>query len=77
MPLTRRSFVSLGALAAAPVRAAVHIAAADFMPLMQGKKTFADLPHLAEGATQMLDQLVWWTGALKAAREKAKSPVAA
>ena len=54
----------------APVRAAVHIAAADFMPLMQGKKTFADLPHLAESATQMLDQLVWWTGALKAARDK-------
>ena len=61
----------------APVRQAVHIAAADFMPLAQGKKTFADMPHLADGAKQMLDQLVWWTGALKAAREKTKTATAA
>lgn len=57
----------------APVRHAVHIAMSDFMPLSQGKTTFAALPHLADAAKQMLDQLVWWTGALKSAREKTKT----
>ena len=33
-----------------------------------------DLPYLHQNATDMLDQLVWWTNALKAAREQPAFP---
>jgi hypothetical protein len=35
-----------------------------------GSKTASELEHLNQAARQMLDQLAWWTAALKAAREK-------
>lgn len=55
-------------MCAAPMRNGVYIALADFRPLLLGEKTFADLPHLEAAAGQVLDELVWWAKALKAAR---------
>jgi NAD(P)H-dependent FMN reductase len=52
----------------APLRSAVHIGGGDFVGLlMQGKK-FEELPHLAQAAEVMLEELAWWARALKTAR---------
>jgi NAD(P)H-dependent FMN reductase len=53
----------------APTRTGVHIAGADFMGLWRGGRTFEELPHLAQSAEAMLDELAWWTRALKTARD--------
>jgi NAD(P)H-dependent FMN reductase len=55
----------------APVRNAVHIAGSDFLGLWQQGKSFDEFPHLAQAAAAMLDELAWWTKALKTARENA------
>jgi NAD(P)H-dependent FMN reductase len=55
----------------APVRSGVHIAGADFVAVSKGQKTLDDLAYLEQNAKDLLDNLVWWTNALKAAREKA------
>ncbi len=52
----------------APVRAAVHVGMTEFVGMLMQGKTFADYPYLDETATRMLDDLAWWTDALKAAR---------
>ena len=54
----------------APIRTGVHIQGADFMAVWKGGKEVAELSYLPQNATDMLDQLVWWTNALKAAREQ-------
>ena len=54
----------------APTRTGVHIQGADFMAVWQNGKEIAELPYLQQNATDMLDQLVWWTKALKTAREQ-------
>ena len=51
------------------VRTSVHIQGADFFGLMQGQKTMQDMPYLNDGANNLLDDLAWWTKALKTARE--------
>jgi NAD(P)H-dependent FMN reductase len=61
----------------APTRNAVHIAGADFMGVWQQGKALSDLPHLEQAAFIMLDELVWWTEALKTAREKTAQKLAA
>jgi hypothetical protein len=53
------------------VRHAVHIGMVEFMGLWQQGKSFGDFPHLAQAATAMLDDMAWWTRALKTAREAA------
>ena len=53
----------------APTRSGVHIAGGDFMGLWRGGKAFEEMPHLTQSAEAMLDELAWWTRALKAARE--------
>lgn len=53
----------------APIRAGVHIVWADYLALAKGEKAFSDLPHLVDAAKGMLDQLSWWTRALKTARD--------
>jgi Predicted flavoprotein len=57
----------------ASTRSAVHIAGADFMsvhPGFGGTKTLADIESaIGNSANDMLDQLVWWGEAAKAARE--------
>jgi NAD(P)H-dependent FMN reductase len=54
----------------APTRTGVHIQGADFMAAWKQGKDLKDIPHLQQNASDMLDQLVWWTNALKAARER-------
>jgi NAD(P)H-dependent FMN reductase len=53
----------------ASVRNAVHIAGSDFLSIWQQGKSFDEFPHLAQAAAGMLDELAWWTRALKTARE--------
>jgi NAD(P)H-dependent FMN reductase len=53
----------------APTRSGVHIGGGDFLGLWRGGKTFEEMPHLAQSAEAMLDELAWWTKALKAARD--------
>jgi NAD(P)H-dependent FMN reductase len=55
----------------ASVRNAVHIAGSDFLGLWQQGKSFDELPHLAQSAAAMLEELAWWTKTLKVARENA------
>jgi len=53
----------------APTRTAVHILLPDFLAVLQQGKKLEELAHLHQSAEQTLDQLVWWTKALKAARD--------
>ncbi|MFO1015654.1 MAG: NAD(P)H-dependent oxidoreductase [Caulobacteraceae bacterium] len=61
----------------APVPAAVNIGGADFFAIWQQGKDLADLPHLLPSAHALLDDLAWWTTALKAARESTAQLAAA
>lgn len=54
----------------APVRAALHLQGADFMAVSKGQKTLAELGYMEPLAQSMFDDLMWWTRALKAAREQ-------
>jgi NAD(P)H-dependent FMN reductase len=55
----------------APTRAAVHIQVQAYLGVLKEGKSLNDFPDLVQGAKDMLDMLVWWTNALKTAREKA------
>jgi hypothetical protein len=57
----------------APTRTGVHIQGADFMSVWKGAKEITELSYLQQNATDMLDQLVWWANALKAAARAADS----
>ena len=54
----------------APIRSAIHILFPDYLAVIKDGKPLSELEHLNQAARQMLDQLAWWTAALKAAREK-------
>ena len=54
----------------APTRAGVHILLPDFMAIMKGEKTLAEIERLNQAGNAMLDQLTWWAFALKRAREE-------
>ena len=53
-----------------PTRTGVHIQGADFMAVSRQGKELSELTYLLPNVTTMLDELVWWTNALKTAREK-------
>lgn len=53
----------------APVRQGVYIQGSEFFPIMNGQKQVKELTYLEPLVVQMLDQLSWWTVALKNARE--------
>jgi NAD(P)H-dependent FMN reductase len=53
----------------APIRSAVHILFPDYLAVVKEGKKLGDLAHLNQAGKDMLDQLAWWTDALKAARE--------
>jgi NAD(P)H-dependent FMN reductase len=53
----------------APMRTGVHIQGADFMAVWQQGKEIGELTYLQQNAKDMLDQLAWWTNALKTARD--------
>jgi NAD(P)H-dependent FMN reductase len=55
----------------APIRAAVHILFPTYLAVLKDGKQLGDFEFLNQNARDMLDQLAWWTSALKAAREKA------
>jgi NAD(P)H-dependent FMN reductase len=52
----------------APVRASVHVPAAVLWAHFQGGDVGAGLAELTEPAAKMIDDLLWWTAALKTAR---------
>ena len=54
-----------------PVRNAVHVGMVEFLGVWQQGKSFEDFPHLGQAANGMLDDVAWWTKALKSAREAA------
>jgi NAD(P)H-dependent FMN reductase len=55
----------------APTRTGVHIQGADFMAVWRQGKPISELTYLQPNADTMLDELAWWTNALRAARAKA------
>jgi len=52
----------------APTRNGVHIQGVDFFEALQNHKPLADIPFIEQNAVTMLDELYWWTQALKTAR---------
>jgi NAD(P)H-dependent FMN reductase len=54
----------------APIRTAVHIQLPVYLAVLKEGKKLSDFDFLNQNAKDMLDQLAWWTNALKAAREK-------
>ena len=56
-------------LQAAPVRQGVHIGGGEFAGILSGKKTWDDIRDTFEPfVPDLLDNLVWWTNATRAAR---------
>jgi NAD(P)H-dependent FMN reductase len=55
-------------MSAASVKTGVHISLPEYIAVAKNGKSLSDYPHLGEAATKQLDQLVWWSTALKAAR---------
>lgn len=53
----------------APTRTGVHAQGADFMAVHQGTKSLEELKHLESNVQQMLNELAWWTQALRVARD--------
>lgn len=60
--------LNLVELQVAPLRSAIHLVRAEFIDVLLHGKTFADFPHLEPAANALLDDLVWWANALRAAR---------
>ena len=54
----------------APIRSSVHIPVATLMAHFQGGDVDKGLAELETAAKVMLDDLIWWTGALKTARNR-------
>jgi NAD(P)H-dependent FMN reductase len=61
--------MNLVELQVAPVRSAVHIGRPEFIELLLHGKAFGEFPHLEQTASAMLDDLIWWGRALRAARQ--------
>lgn len=53
----------------APIKHEVNIAMEPFLGVMTQGKTLSDYAYLNASRDAMLDNLVWWAGALKTARE--------
>ena len=74
VPSAARAIEHLRLIAAelqvATVRTGVYIQGADFMAVWKEDKELKDITYLQAGVKEMLDQLVWWAKALKAAREQ-------
>ncbi|MCC7251215.1 NAD(P)H-dependent oxidoreductase [Hyphomicrobium sp.] len=61
----------LAELHVATLKHAVHIGMVEMIGMLREGKQMTDYPHLEQSAVPMLDDLVWWTVALKQAREAA------
>ena len=53
----------------APIRNAVHIMFPVYMDVVNNGKKLGDFDFLNDSADALLDQLTWWTSALKTARQ--------
>ena len=53
----------------APIRNAVHIQLPVYLAVLKEGKKLSDFDFLNQNARDMLDQLAWWTNALKVARQ--------
>jgi NAD(P)H-dependent FMN reductase len=53
----------------APIRAEVNIAMEPYLGVLTQGKSLGDYPYLGAGRTAVLEQILWWGNALKAARE--------
>ena len=57
-------------LQAVPVRHGIHIGGSDFMPIMMGQKSWDDSKANFDAyVPDLLNNVIWWTNATKAARE--------
>jgi NAD(P)H-dependent FMN reductase len=54
----------------APIRSSVHVPVATLWAHFQGGDADKGLAELEKQANVMIDDLIWWTAALKAARER-------
>src|SRR4029077_386381 len=61
----------------ATIRTGVYVQGADFMAVWRDGKELKDITYLQAGVKDMLDQLVWWTKALKVARDQDQLAAAA
>ena len=61
----------------ATIRTGVYIQGADFMAVWKDGKDLRGITYLQAGVKDMLDQLVWWTKALKVARDRDQLAAAA
>lgn len=52
----------------APTRNGVHIQGRDFFDALREAKPLAEIPYIEENAGVMLEELLWWTLALRHAR---------
>jgi len=52
-----------------PIRTGVHILWPDYAAVAQQGKQLSELEHLNQAGRDMIDQLAWWTKALKTARD--------
>jgi NAD(P)H-dependent FMN reductase len=52
----------------APTRNGVHIQGVDFFEALQNRRPLADIPFIKQNAATMLDELSWWSMALRSAR---------
>ena len=56
-------------LQAVPVRQAIHIGGSDFVPMMMGQKSWDDSKANFDAyVPDLLNNVIWWTNATKAAR---------
>ena len=60
----------------APIRNAVHIQMSVYLAVVKEGKTLGEFDFLQQNASDMLDQLAWWTHALKTEREKTERAAA-
>jgi NAD(P)H-dependent FMN reductase len=60
----------------APIRTAVHILFPTYLAVVKEGKKLGEFDFLNQNAKDMLHQLLWWTNALKSARENALSRAA-
>jgi NAD(P)H-dependent FMN reductase len=60
----------------APIRTAVHILFPAYLAVVKEGKKLGEFDFLNQNAKDMLHQLLWWTNALKTAREKPLSRAA-
>jgi NAD(P)H-dependent FMN reductase len=60
----------------APIRNGVHIQLPVYLAVVKEGKKLGEFDFLQQSAKDMLDQLAWWTHALRAAREKTERAAA-